>query len=250
MLKAIKREGARLLEEKIKDSARRKAPEKWILAKDYESKAEEPQIVAVVREEWQKKLLLELGVEEVEVKNPDIARECNLDKIDKDNRLAGNLYQLLENKKDKVILDWNQNISNSYAMHVLNRVERLETVCISPELKKEDLVKIAKFDLKKEMVIYGRLRAMYIEADLGEDTVENEQRDNLLIKRNQFGNTEVYYSDPMNLIPRLTEIKKLGFDRLRLEFTFESEEEIRKIVESLKNNKGMYMPYNYEEGVY
>lgn len=250
-LKDLRRRGVELLSQKILASKRRCAREKWYLNRTKSpSKVEELEITAVVAKQWQKDLLLSLGIKEVNLKNPDVAREFLLDKVDLDNSLAGNYYQLLKNSNSKVKLDWNQNISNSYACYLLASIENLDTVTISPELKESDLIKIDSFRLKKELVIYGRLRLMYIEKDLEPSLIGNHEGDTYIIKRNSLGNSEVYYNKAMNLIPKLDYIKKMNFDKLRLEFTFESKEEIEEIVRSLENQKGIYEPYNFEKGVY
>ena len=53
----------------------------------------------------------------------------------------------------------------------------------------------------------------------------------------------------MNLIPKLDEILECNFDELRLDFTFESSEEVREIIGSLETRKGKYNPYAFENGV-
>jgi hypothetical protein len=209
-----------------------------------------PSIRASVKYKWQKELLNSLGIEEVFIKNPDTAREGIIDKIDLENPLAGTMYQLLCNKNDKVTLDWNQNISNSYAFYVLRNIDKLASVILSPELKWEDLKKISSFGLKKEVLIYGHLKLMYIEAEIEGKKLRNEKKDEFILIKNEFGHTEIYYGKPMNLIPKLDLVRKLGCDVMRLEFTIEDEATIRNVVANLKTQNGEYTPYNFERGVY
>ena len=54
----------------------------------------------------------------------------------------------------------------------------------------------------------------------------------------------------MNLIPKLDQIKEFNFDELRLDFTFETAEEVKKIIKSLQTKKGNYNPYSFERGVF
>jgi len=249
-LKQLRREASQLLLEKIKSAHRRIAPVKWFLENKINNQEDKNKITAVVKEEWQKKLLLDLGIEEVHIKNPDIAREELLERVDLNNALCSNFYQLLENKKSKLKLDWNQNISNSYACYLLSDLEKLDTITISPELKKEDLEKIYSFRLNKELLIYSHLRLMYLETEIAEDELINKEGDKFILIKNSLGNTEIYLKEAMNLIPKLDLIKKINYEKLRLEFNFESEEEIREIVKNLDIRKGKYMPYNFEKGVY
>lgn len=250
LLKQIRREGIELLCAKLKNSKKRRAPKKWILEKDYSNKNSESQIRASVKYQWQKEILKNLGIEEVFIKDHDIIRESMMDKLNKNNLLASNICQLLTNKNDKITLDWNQNISNSYALYALKSIKNLDTVAISPEIKKEDLEKIDSFGIKKELLIYGHLKLMYIETDINADRIINEEKDEFIILKNEAGNSEIYYSKAMNLIPKLDIIQKLGYDKLRLEFTIENEDDIRSIIGSLKTKKGNYTPYNFEKGVY
>ena len=54
----------------------------------------------------------------------------------------------------------------------------------------------------------------------------------------------------LNLIPKLDEIEKIGFDYIKVEFTFESNEKILEIIDSIKTKKGTYRAYNFERGLY
>lgn len=251
MIKSIRRQGVEDLKVKIVDSYRRKAEEKWMLQRTFEKLNKKEKIRVVCREKWQFDYVKELGYKEVYMKNPDVIREGRVEEVDLSNPLAGSLFQLINNKNNNVYLDWNQNISNSYAIYLLKeKFEILKSLCISPELKEKDLIEINSFGLEKELVIYGRLRAMYIEKDLGENILVNEQKDKIMVVRNKWGNSEVYYTEPMNLIPKLNNLKNMFYDIFRIEFTFEDKEEIREVLDSLKSKKGKYMPYNFEVGVY
>ena len=77
-----------------------------------------------------------------------------------------------------------------------------------------------------------------------------EHYDRYRIVKNGLDNIELYLDKPMNLIPRLNDIIKLGFDELRLDFTFESYNEVKEIIRSLKTGKGIYNPYSFERGVF
>ncbi len=251
-LKELKREAANLLEEKIIENYRRVAKEEVILEKSYDSNKKKPKIFVSVLNENQYNFVRSLGITDVYYKNPDVAKESNLEKIDKNNRLCGNLYQLLTSNEKELWLDWNNNIINSYAMNVLKNVPKLQGVFISPEIKREDIQKIDSFGLKKGIVVYGKMRVMYIEKDLIKEKEEiiNEQTDKLVLVKNQFGNTEVYLNEELNLIPKLNEIENLGLDYIKLEFTFEDNDKIKEILDSIEKRSGQYKAYNFESGLY
>jgi putative protease len=137
-------------------------------------------------------------------------------------------------------------------MNVLKNIPKLQGVFISPEIKREDTQKIDSFELKKGIVVYGKMRVMYIEKDLIKEKEEiiNEQTDKLVLVKNQFGNTEVYLNEELNLIPKLDEIENLGLDYIKLEFTFEDNDKIKEILDSIEKRSGQYKAYNFESGLY
>ena len=251
-LKELKREAANLLEEKIIESFRRIGKEEIVLEKSYDSNKKKPKLFVSVINENQYNFVRSLGITDVYNKNPDVAKESNLEKIDKNNRLCGTLYQLLSSNEKELWLDWNNNIINSYAMNVLKNIPKLQGVFISPEIKREDTQKIDSFELKKGIVVYGKMRVMYIEKDLIKEKEEiiNEQTDKLVLVKNQFGNTEVYLNEELNLIPKLDEIENLGLDYIKLEFTFEDNDKIKEILDSIEKRSGQYKAYNFESGLY
>ena len=60
--------------------------------------------------------------------------------------------------------------------------------------------KIDSFSLKKGIVVYGKMRVMYIEKDYkSSDNAElfNEEKDKFIIRKNQLGNTEVYLNEEL-----------------------------------------------------
>ena len=53
----------------------------------------------------------------------------------------------------------------------------------------------------------------------------------------------------MNLIPNLDTVYSLNLDELRLDFTFEDYDEVKKIIKSIKTKSGKYVPYAFDMGV-
>ena len=103
------------------------------------------------------------------------------------------------------------------------------------------------------MIIYGYLKGMYIEHKIFDKEykeLQGEFYDKYKILKNDLDNIELYLDKPMNLIPKLDQIKEFNFDELRLDFTFETAEEVKKIIKSLQTKKGNYNPYSFERGVF
>ena len=86
--------------------------------------------------------------------------------------------------------------------------------------------------------------------EMVEDYQGNEQEQKMLDGILQFGNTEVYLNEELNLIPKLDEIENLGLDYIKLEFTFEDNDKIKEILDSIEKRSGQYKAYNFESGLY
>lgn len=64
---------------------------------------------------------------------------------------------------------------------------------------------------------------MYIEYPLIDSEymeIQGEYFDRYRLKKNKLNNVELYLNKPMNLIPKLDVVERLGLDELRLDFTF------------------------------
>ena len=251
-LKQMKRECAEKLEEKLSESYRREG--KTASVRSFENKYNDsPVISAMVSTKEQEAECRAGGIEKIYYRQFDVAKESKLDKIDLNSKLVSNLYQILNSKADKKSVDWNLNIFNNYTVDLFSDFEGVETVFLSPEMNYEQLKGIKSKKVKKAMVIYGYLKGMYIEYPIFDKKYKElygDHNDMYRVVRNDLDNIELYMDKPMNLIPKLGEIKSLGFDELRLDFTFENSGEVREIIKSLETGKGKYNPYCFERGIF
>ena len=199
-----------------------------------------------------------MGITKIYRKQFDVAKEKNLSKTDKikiGTNLVSNLYQAIMGEKTGArgqSLDWNLNVFNNHTIEMFSNFKNLETVFLSPELSYRQLKNIKSDKLKKGLVIYGYLKGMYIEHKIFDENykeLEGEFYDKYKIVKNELDNIELYLDKPMNLIPRLDEIYELDLDELRLDFTFENADEVRKIIKSVDTKSGKYTPYAFEQGV-
>ncbi len=257
-LKSLKRECIAELQEKLINSYRKNIEEKKIKIFNNKGKTE-PIFSALVSNSEQEAACREAGIEKIYHKQYDVAKEKNLHKTDKikiGTNLASNLYQLIMGEKNGIkgqSLDWNLNVFNNYTLDLFSRFPNLETVFLSPEMSYKQLKMIKSDKVKIGMVIYGYLKGMYIEHKIFDKEykeLKGEFYDKYKLLKNDLDNIELYLDKPMNLIPKLDEIKEFNFDELRLDFTFETAEEVRKIIKSLKTKKGNYNPYSFERGVF
>lgn len=255
-IKNIRRKLVEELKEKLIDSYRRKEVE-YNEKEQLTINEKKPYIFsALVSTKEQEKACIEYGINKIYYSGYDIAKEKNLDnKLIDNTNLIYNIYHLdkaiRENKYNQVV-NWNLNIFNNYTVKVFDEIKNIDTIFISPELNYRQIKRINSNRVKLGMVIYGRLKAMYIEHKIFDKEykeIEGEFFDRYKLKKNELDNIELYLHMPMNLIPKLDKVEELGMDELRLDFTFETYEETKKILESIQNKKGKYTPYAFEMGV-
>lgn len=250
-LKSLKREALKKLAQAHLETYRRKALP-FHSFRPLDNRSNTPELAVCVMYPWQEKLAQEYGIKTIYHRGMDAAREGRLPEIDLHSKLARNLYQLLKNHNEKVTLDWNFNVTNSYAFREYASIPKTGTIYLSPELSFAQVKEVKGTGAKKGLVIYGYLPGMYLEQPLYEEklvTLTNDNHDQFKVLRNSFDNTEIYLDKPMNLIPRLKEILTLGMDELRMDFTFETKEEMQAVLESWQTGKGTYNPYNFERGL-
>ena len=214
------------------------------------------EIRVIVSNEEQKNFLEnikdEYNIKEIYYRTYDIAKQSMLNQHNLDNKLASNLYELLENKNSAVMLNWNMNIVNSYTISVLEKIEKLESFIISPEINFSKIRELGKTRLKKALLIYSKLKGMTIDIDIADsknEVITNKENDKFNIIKNEYG-TEIFLDKPLNIINIMEDIKKLNVDIVVLEFTTETIEDIKKVLKQLKTRKGEYREYNYKRGVY
>ena len=258
-LKNLKRECIKQLEMELLESYKRTGSPKKTYSFSNEKIEKEPLFSALVSNKEQEKACRESGVTKIYYKQYDVAKEKNLDKTDKiklDTNLASNLYQAVMGEKKRLkgqSLDWNLNVYNNYTLDLFSEFDNLETVFLSPELNYKQFKNIKSDKIKKGMVIYGYLKGMYIEHKIFDKEykeLKGDHYDRYKVLKNDLDNIELYLDKPMNLIPKLDLIREFNFDELRMDFTFETPQEVKKIIGSLKTKKGNYNPYSFERGVF
>ena len=258
-LKNLKRECIKQLEIELLESYKRAGSPKKTYSFSNEKIEKEPLFSALVSNKEQEKACRESGITKIYYKQYDVAKEKNLDKTDKiklDTNLASNLYQVVMGEKNGLkgqSLDWNLNVYNNYTLDLFSEFDNLETVFLSPELNYKQFKNIKSDKIKKGMVIYGYLKGMYIEHKIFDKEykeLKGDHYDRYKVLKNDLDNIELYLDKPMNLIPKLDLIREFNFDELRMDFTFETPQEVKKIIGSLKTKKGNYNPYSFERGVF
>jgi len=262
-LKNLKRNAVEKFREKILsyfrrdlDSELKENNQEYFKLEIEKDKPKDLEIRVIVSNEEQKNFLEniknEYNIKEIYYRTYDIAKQSMLGQHNLDNKLASNLYELLENKNSDVILNWNMNIVNSYTISVLEKIEKLESFIVSPEINFSKIRELGKTRLKKALLIYSKLKGMTIDIDIADnknEVITNKENDKFNIIKNEYG-TEIFLDKPLNIINIMEDIKKLNVDIVVLEFTTETIEDIKKVLKQLKTRKGEYREYNYKRGVY
>ena len=262
-LKNLKRNTVEKFREKILsyfrrdlDSELKENNQEYFKLEIEKDKPKDLEIRVIVSNEEQKNFLEniknEYNIKEIYYRTYDIAKQSMLGQHNLDNKLASNLYELLENKNPDVMLNWNMNIVNSYTINVLEKIKKLESFIVSPEINFSKIRELGKTRLKKALLIYSKLKGMTIDVDIADsknEIITNKENDKFNIIKNNYG-TEIFLDKPLNIINIIDDIKKLNIDIVVLEFTTETIEDIKKVLKQLKTRKGEYREYNYKKGVY
>ena len=262
-LKNLKRNAVEKFREKILsyfrrdlDSELKENNQEYFKLEIEKDESKDLEIRVIVSNEEQKNFLEKVkdnyNIREIYYRTYDIAKQSKLSQHNLDNKLASNLYELLENRNSSVMLNWNMNIVNSYTISVLEKIERLESFIISPEINFSKIRELGKTRLKKALLIYSKLKGMTIDIDIADnknEVITNKENDKFNIIKNEYG-TEIFLDKPLNIINIMEDIKKLNVDIVVLEFTTETIEDIKKVLKQLKTRKGEYREYNYKRGVY
>ena len=262
-LKNLKRNAVEKFREKILsyfrrdlDSELKANNQEYFKLKIEKDEPKDLKIRVIVSNEGQKNYLESVkddyNIEKIYYRTYDVAKQSKLNQHNLDNKLASNLYELLENKNSDIMLNWNMNIVNSYTINVLEKINKLESFIISPEINFSKIRELGKTRLKKALLIYSKLKGMTIDVDIADsknEVISNKENDKFNIIRNEYG-TEIFLDKPLNIINIIDDIKKLNVDIIVLEFTTETIEDIKKVLKQLKTRKGEYREYNYKRGVY
>ena len=248
VIKSLRRAATAELEKFIVESYRRKSGNRYQLP--YEEDIEREIILSVIASNTaQEKIVKEYGIEKIYRRGYDIAREGMLKEQNLDSKLASNLYQLIKNKNNDVTVNWNLNISNRYTIEELAKLGKAETVILSPEISFEKIKEIGKTSLRKAILGYSKLKGMYVEIalfDKNREVLENSEGDRFTVIKNSIGNSEIFFERPLNILNDMEKMKKLCIDEIVIEFTTETPEEVREVLNDIKTRSGIYRAFNYE----
>ena len=253
ILKQMRRDVLEKLRIKLLESHRRKLEKTEIFRIPIEKdKIKNCEISVMVTNAEQEKIVRELGIKKIYRRGFDVARENNLEKIDLSEKLATNLYQVIENKNNDVTVGWNLNVGNIYSLNEYGKIPNVKTVIITPELSFEQIENIGKVPVRKALLGYSKLKGMYIELPIFKngEVITNEQGDKFIVRKNNLGNDEIYFEKPLNILSQVKRLGKIGIDEVVIELLNETCEEIKYLLQNIDKKENLYSPYNYERGVF
>lgn len=218
----------------------------------------------------------EIPINDVYVKVPNIIREefeKIADLIDSNiNNIKGIITAnagIINRYKNSIniIGDYKLNMFNSYALDIFG--EALNGSCVSLELNKGEILEIAsKKRNNMQMLIYGKPELMVTEycpvagvfsagcsekkcgkeCLKGKYVLKDRKGEEFSLVQDSYCRTHIYNGVPINLIPNIKEIIKMGINSFRLDFIDESYEETKKILTAFKEKNWIEEYANYTRG--
>ena len=194
--------------------------------------------------------LKEMGINTIYYNNYIPYVNASYKDIDDDYILAGNYGAISYYPNKKITADYSFNTINSEALYDLLKVG-CSSVCLSLETDKELLSEIAlgfqnKYNAKApiEFVCYGHQNLMTMKyCPLKRFNQCGLCKENTYMLKDNYGSfylthnnciTHILNEKALNLIDELDYIKKYA-SKIRMDFTIENEEEVKRIVNSFKN---------------
>lgn len=138
------------------------------------------------------------------------------------------------------------NVTNPYTVYYLHKLGA-QKVCLSVELNKHQIIELEKAYIELfghkpnlELIVYGKLEAMIIKHKLKDGVLVDTHGAEYNVTVEDL--TTIYHSKTLDLISRLDEVPKMNY---RLDFTFESKEEVLEVLERFKREESFHDYYGH-----
>lgn len=218
----------------------------------------------------------------VYIKVPNIVKEefnyvedfinRNLNKIE--GIVTGNLGIISRFKdKIKILGDYKLNITNSSALNFYNKITNGD--CLSVELDRHEIKDlVGKGDFKAQVLVYGKIELMVSEHCVIGSTVGNKcsfincnkscenrsfslldrKKKKFVLRTDRFCRSYIYNAVPINLISNMKELRGMGVQSFRADFTDEDYSETKRILsyfqkEEFKGDFSRFTRGHYRNGV-
>lgn len=167
----------------------------------------------------------------------------------------------------KIIGDYKINVFNSNALKFYSNY--IEGAAISIELNKKELTEFMKASSNSvQMFLYGKPELMvseycpigsvfggkdentncHHECEKGNFILKDRKDEEFSVLTDKFCRSYIYNGVPINLIPNLEELEKIGFKYFRIDFIDETYDEAINVLKSIKAGKWLGAYNNYTRG--
>ncbi len=142
---------------------------------------------------------------------------------------------ILDNKE--IVTNYSFNVANSKTIKLLEKYH-VKKITLSIEVTLEEL-KFMNFEsYPVEVIIYGKIVNMFLKShplikDNNFKLINSNHKFDSRVDSNE--HVSIFNYEPINLIDKVDEYQKLGIKYFRLDFLDESSEDIKNILDKLKN---------------
>ena len=142
---------------------------------------------------------------------------------------------ILDNKE--IVTNYSFNVANSKTIKLLEKYH-VKKITLSIEVTLEELKFMNLESDPVEVIIYGKIVNMFLKShplikDNNFKLINSNHKFDSRVDSNE--HVSIFNYEPINLIDKVDEYQKLGIKYFRLDFLDESSEDIKNILDKLKN---------------
>ena len=153
------------------------------------------------------------------------------------NKLLINDTGLLNLDNKEIVTNYSFNVANSKTIKLLEKYH-VKKITLSIEVTLEELKFMNLESHPVEVIIYGKIVNMFLKShplikDNNFKLINSNHKFDSRVDSNE--HVSIFNYEPINLIDKVDEYQKLGIKYFRLDFLDESSEDIKNILDKLKN---------------
>ena len=203
-------------------------------------------ISVLIRNEEQYKIVKDYELDCIYTDNLLLARKYNLfyetprvyEELDNlPNKLLINDTGLLNLDNKEIVTNYSFNVANSKTIKLLEKYH-VKKITLSIEVTLEELKFMNLTNRPVEVIIYGKIVNMFLKShplikDNNFKLINSNHKFDSRVDSNE--HVSIFNYEPINLINKIKEYQKLGINYFRLDFLDESSNDIKNILDKLKN---------------
>ena len=203
-------------------------------------------ISVLIRNEEQYKIVKDYDLDCIYTDNLLLARKYDLfyetprayEELDNlPNKLLINDTGLLNLDNKDIVTNYSFNVANSKTIKLLEKYH-VKKITLSIEVTLEELKFMNLTNRPVEVIIYGKIVNMFLKShplikDNNFKLINSNHKFDSRVDSNE--HVSIFNYEPINLINKIKEYQKLGINYFRLDFLDESSNDIKNILDKLKN---------------